>query len=349
MLHQIADTDALCVLAAMTELSETFHALLARLQGKVTQPGEPTGHGAPLQEVPLGANAASATAAGRPLSARAQVIQAVASSRPTAAAAAAASGGAAADKTAQMQAYIAANRNVGTSRAYANGWAGFAQYLQANRLEEASFTAADVADYLRMRVEDMGVKYSTLSGDRAAIADRVRMTPLAGITSSPLVVAIMGVLKTKAEPSQPKQHVSPELMREMIALHEAQMRAPTVQGQGPSWLRERDIFLLLVMMMGMLRESEAVALGTRHVVERVLTIDGQRRTVLSILVPRSKTDQEGKGAVVLLAEDASNPLCCPVRRYRRYRKRAAWRSSIRHGCLRWWVEQRWRRARRIMC
>ena len=293
--------------AESQHLSTQIRSMLAQLQ---------------RQTVPVAAAAAAAAAPARtaPLTVRAdsmrtQIIQAAA-----AAATSCSSGGSSGglSKAEQMRAYISANRNRGTSRAYASGWSGFAQYLAANRLSELSFGAEDVADYLRMRVDDMGVKFSTLSGDRAAISDRVKHTPLAGITNSQLVIDMLAVLKTRAEPSKPKQHVSAELMRELIDLHEAALQLPTQQGKGPSWLRERDIFLLLVMMMGMLRESEAVALQLRHCKERELLVDGKKRIVLNILIPRSKTDQEGKGQMVLLSEDGANPLCCPVRRYRRY-------------------------------
>jgi integrase len=284
-------------------LSAQFHVMLAQLRQTPATPA---------------AAAANAPPPVRFESARTQIIQAVASNAAAAAAAAASSGAVPLSKADQMRAYISANRNQGTAKAYSSGWAGFEQYLAANRLSESSFGAADVADYLRMRVDDMGVKFSTLSGDRAAIADRVKHGPLKGVTGHQLVVDMMHVLKTRAEASQPKQHVSLQLMRELIDLHEAALQAPTQQGKGPSWLRERDMFLLLVMMMGMLRESEAVALQLRHCKERELLVDGKKRVVLNILIPRSKTDQEGKGQMVLLVEDAGNPLCCPVRRYRRY-------------------------------
>jgi hypothetical protein len=231
---------------------------------------------------------------------------------------AAASASSASSKQDRMREYITANRNPGTAKSYASGWAGFALYLGAAGLSDSSFDAADVADYLRMRVDDMGVKYSTLGNDRAAISDRVKHGPLAGITNSQLVVDMMHVLKTRAEPSQPKQHVSAELMRELIDLHEEAMSGPTVQGQGPSWLKERNIFLLLAMMMGMLRESEAVAVQLKDCHVRPVMVKSVQRRALGIAILRSKTDQEGKGQIVLLVEDVQNPRCCPVKRYEKY-------------------------------
>ena len=55
----------------------------------------------------------------------------------------------------------------------------------------------------------------------------------------------------------------------------------------------RDAALLLVMSDGLLRISEAVAIDCEHITTEK---DGSGR----LLIPRSKTDQEGQGAVVFL-------------------------------------------------
>ena len=55
----------------------------------------------------------------------------------------------------------------------------------------------------------------------------------------------------------------------------------------------RDAALLLVMSDGLLRISEAVAIDCEHITTQP---DGSGR----LLIPRSKTDQEGQGAVVFL-------------------------------------------------
>jgi hypothetical protein len=288
-------------------LASEMETLLSQMRTQVRGEAPPAQHTIPaMVSVPAAARQPATN------SARAYFSAAAAASNTAAAAASSSS------KQDRMREYIAANRNPGTAKSYASGWAGFALYLGAAGLSDSSFDAADVADYLRMRVDDMGVKYSTLGNDRAAISDRVKHGPLAGITNSQLVVDMMHVLKTRAEPSQPKQHVSAELMRELIDLHEEAMRGPTVQGQGPSWLKERNIFLLLAMMMGMLRESEAVAVQLKDCHVRPVMVKGVQRRALSIAILRSKTDQEGKGQIVLLVEDVQNPRCCPVKRYEKY-------------------------------
>ena len=237
-------------------------------------------------------------------------------SNPAAAAASSSNSGSVVgvEKSQRVLQFIAQNRNPGTSRAYETGWKGFASYLLREGVSESAITAWDVADYLRERVEVQGVAASTMGGDRAAIADRLKHTPLKDVVHHRVVADMMAVLRTQAAPSRPKQHMSAELMREMLLAHEK--AGPS--GKANAWLRERDLFLMLIMMMAFLRESEAVALTRKDVLLKKLRVDGKERSVLHVYVARSKTDQAGEGHVVLLGANDADPLCCPVRRFRRY-------------------------------
>lgn len=220
------------------------------------------------------------------------------------------------DKAQRVLQYIAQNRNPGTSRAYETGWKGFTSYLQREGLSEDAISPWDVADYLRERVEVQGVAAATMGGDRAAIADRLKHTALKDVVHHRVVAEMMAVLRTQAAPSRPKQHMSAELMRELLQTHDA--AGPS--GKANAWLKERDLFLMLLMMMAFLREGEAVALTRKDVLLKKLRVDGKERLVLHVYVARSKTDQIGAGHVVLLGANDADPLCCPVRRFRRYTK-----------------------------
>ena len=220
------------------------------------------------------------------------------------------------EKSTRVLQFIAQNRNPGTSRAYETGWRGFASYLRREGVAEDAISPWDVADYLRERVEVQGVAASTMGGDRAAIADKLKHTPLRDVVQHRVVAEMMAVLRTQAAPSRPKQHMSAELMREMLQTHEA--AGPS--GRVNAWLKERDLFLMLLMMMAFLRESEAVALTRKDVLLKKLRVDGKEKMVLHVYVQRSKTDQAGEGYVVLLGANDADPLCCPVRRFRRYCK-----------------------------
>jgi Phage integrase family len=130
------------------------------------------------------------------------------------------------------------------------------------------------------------------------------------------------VCTTKAPQSQPKQHMSAELLSELVSIHDQQK---------VDWLAERNIVLLLVMMSGMLRESEATQL-TLEDVEFQLTEEApaaaaassasssssQKEQSMVLWIGRSKTDQAGKGTAVMIAANSDSPVMCPVRRLRQY-------------------------------
>ena len=244
----------------------------------------------------------------QPASAAASAAQVVATRGPTAAAAS--------DPTAvAVLKFIADHRNRGTARTYASGWAGFQRYLEEKGKTELTLTDMDVAHYLWTRVHVHGVVNSTLNNDRAAIADRLKNSALSGVMKSQVVTDMALVLRTIAAPPKPKQHMSAELMRELVRLHEAR----PVSGSAKAWLTERDTFLMLLMMMAYLREGEAVALTNADVELRETRLpSGKRRMVLRIFIAKSKTDQARVGACVLLGEDKANSQCCPVRRYKLY-------------------------------
>lgn len=211
----------------------------------------------------------------------------------------------------RVKGYIAENRNQNTSRTYASGWAGFQRYMEAKGWQLQQITGFHIADYLRERVEKQRVAASTVAGDRAAIADALKHTPQRAAVEHKVVGEILAVLKTQAAPSRPKQHMSAELMAEMIAAHGA-------RGSERSWLEERNICLLLLMMLGFLRESEAAALKMEDAVVKEESVRGERVQVLQLAIVRSKTDQGKNGAIVLLGENKQEASQCPVSRLRAY-------------------------------
>ena len=239
---------------------------------------------------------------------------AAASSAPAAASSSSSSGYRSA-KQQKVAEWIARNRNAGTSRTYASGWAGFARYLQQEGVAEGRVQECDVADYLRWRVEEMKVSAATVAADRAAIADHFKHTTLKGVTQGGMVADVVAVLRTKAQPSKPKMHMSAELMREIIRGHDATCEKLSLQQR---WIGERNMCMMLVMLMGFLRESEAAALTTADLGIRTVEVKGGSKQVLHVTITKSKTDQARVGAVVLLGGNAAEPAICPVVRYERF-------------------------------
>jgi len=311
------------IMSAMSTMAAQLAAMTKALQ-KTTASAEPP---RPVQKQPARTQVAAAAitsakgmtaAVAAALTARTASIVSAGAYGGGAAAAAASSGAAssssAKSKKQQVLEFIAQNRNANTRKAYSSGWAGFARYLEKHHIAEDKVDEYDVADYLRVRVTEQGVAASTMGNDRAAIADHLKNTDRKHVVHADAVSSMMAVLRTQAAPSKPKQHMSKDLMRELVATHEA--RGPS--GRPNAWLLERDIFLMLLMMMAFLREGEAVALTKADVEVKMLFVEGKMQPVLHIFIARSKTDQAKEGYLVLLGEDEKNPTCCPVRRYAKY-------------------------------
>jgi len=248
-------------------------------------------------------------------------------------------------KEAMCKKFIDEHRNRRTAEAYASGWRGFARYLAREGVDESAITSADVADYLRERVEVQLVAASTVQGDRAAITCHLKHTPQSAVMNSSLITDMMNVLRNYATPSKPKLHVSVALMKEWIQHHEddvefqakyaregeAAAAASTSSVRAwrwkkdavSAWKQERDICMMLIMMMAMLRESEATALRLENVEVKEEDVRGRRCRLLHVYIDQSKTDQVGVGAVVILSENVASPTLCPVQRFITYRTQAA--------------------------
>lgn len=222
-----------------------------------------------------------------------------------------ATGSSAESKRQRVLEFIQRNRNANTRRTYESGWRGFAKYLFEISRPVDQVAEEDVADYLRIRVEEQQVAFSTLKSDVSAIADHLKHGPRAGLTAGQLVADMMGVLRTMAASSRPKQHIEKELMRQILRAHDERGKR--------DWRTDRDACLMLLMMMGMLRQSEAVQLRVSDVQIEQRQVDGCAAVrVLSIFIAKSKTDQAQDGAVVLLGENAQEPGECPLARLERW-------------------------------
>ena len=223
-------------------------------------------------------------------------------------------------KEERMQAWVKSNSNANTRRTYDSSVNSFQKYLAKDNIELSEVKPSDLADYLRHRVEVDGVAASTVAGDRAAIADALKYTPQREMHLDPLVKDTLKVCTTKAPQSQPKQHMSAELLATLVKLHD--QRVPK------SWVAERNIVMLLVMFAGMLRESEATQLRLEHIQVQLAeeapaaaaasSSSIEVEECMLIMVVSSKMDQAAKGATVMIAANASDLSMCPVRRLRQY-------------------------------
>ena len=256
------------------------------------------------------------------------------------------------DKTAMMQQWVQSNGNANTRSTYESGWKGFCRYMtdvmgvNVTNASLNSLKPCDVADYLRRRYEDDGVAAATLAGDRAAIASRLKYTDNNMIHVHPLVADTLKLCMNKAAQSTPKLHMSSELMRDIVTSNDCRVEDRAGKMVNPSdWISERNTTMMMVMMAGMLRESEVVELRCGDVeTERVIVDNGLTiypneasvvgQTVLLVWTPfavytitamrlhirESKTDQAKKGAYVMIAPNERERSMCPVQRLWRFQQ-----------------------------
>lgn len=222
------------------------------------------------------------------------------------------------------EAFIGGNRNKNTALTYAGGWKRFQGYLTRVGVAVEEVTEVEVAAFLQERWQVDGVKSSTLQADKAAIADGLKGHK-SSAAAGRMVTEMMAVLATKAGPPTPKRHMSLELMRDILkSLKREGDIAAVDMGASPPAIRRallarRNYCLLLFMLLGMLRASEAVDLKEGDVVlEANVSAAGEQKTV-SLFIRRSKGDQEKKGEEVRLGQNKGDELACPVGAYKRYK------------------------------
>jgi site-specific recombinase XerD len=183
-----------------------------------------------------------------------------------------------------------------TQRAYSADWADFAQWCGTQHLDALPARPETVGLYLASLAETH--KVSTITRRLAAIAKQHRNAGLdspASMRHSAVGDVVAGIRREKGTRPGAKRALSTEELRRMVT------RIPAT----PHGLRDRA--LLLIGFAGGFRRSELAAIAVDHVED---TTDG-----LKILIPRSKTDQEGEGRTIGIPY-GSDPRSCPVRAYR---------------------------------
>jgi site-specific recombinase XerD len=186
-----------------------------------------------------------------------------------------------------------------TLKAYKSDFAHFHEWCRAQRLPSLPAKPATVGAYCASMAES-GHKISTIIRRLAAIAmlHRDRDFPSPTSLKFPQVGGVIqGIKRKKGVRPEQKRALTTEELRRMV----------TALPNTPHGLRDRA--LLLVGFAGGFRRSELAAIDFADVKD---TDDG-----LTILIRRSKTDQEGEGRKIGIAY-GSDPKTCPVRAYRRW-------------------------------
>jgi site-specific recombinase XerD len=176
--------------------------------------------------------------------------------------------------------YALNEKAAGTRRAYASAWRGFETWCASVEAKPLPAAAAIVAAYLA-HLADSGLKLATIEVRAAAIA---YVHELHGFEYPRAAVKtiLSGIRRTIGAPKVAKSPATAKLMAAMVR------RIPN------DLAGKRDKALLLIGFAAALRRSELVAL-------QVAAIERAAGGIF-LTIGRSKTDQEGRGAVVPVPE-----------------------------------------------
>lgn len=196
-----------------------------------------------------------------------------------------------------------------TRRAYEAAWRHFAEWCAEEGYEDFPATPQTVAAYLTKRADD-GRTFATLKVDRAGIRYYHQLRGVESPTHSAGVGRVLRGLGRRAVASKTPQgrgqatgltaqHLSAiraTALRRRVFRSGARESEKTAERRG-----KVDIALISTMRDALLRRSEAVALTWADIEFRD---DGNAL----VTIRRSKTDQEGTGAVQFIGSDAAAAL-----------------------------------------
>ncbi|MBK8994136.1 MAG: tyrosine-type recombinase/integrase [Myxococcales bacterium] len=184
-----------------------------------------------------------------------------------------------------------------TLRAYESDWRGFVAWCRSHGLEPLCAEEATVVLYLTESA-DMGKKVSTVGRRLAAISHFQRLEGCEAPTDSAAVrTTLRGIRRRRGAPQNRKAPLVVEELRRVVMPLPDDLRGA------------RDRAILTVGFGAARRRAEIVALD---VSDLTFVEDG-----LTVLVRRSKTDQEGVGFVVGVPF-GSVASTCPVLALRRW-------------------------------
>ena len=201
--------------------------------------------------------------------------------------------------------YAASSSGPGTQAAYRSAWKAFSSWCADIGREPLSGDPGLLALYLTKRAED-GLAVSSLQVARAAVRAAHRLAGIPLDLDDPRLGLVMeGIVRTHGvRPRRRAAPAVPEVLRRLLAA----LPAPNTPDAAAPALASRHRAMLLIGFGAALRRSEIVALtiGDIEVVEN---------RGLSVLVRRSKTDQQGKGRTIAIWANHRDPEFCPLTAY----------------------------------
>ena len=215
----------------------------------------------------------------------------------------------------QVREYIRASKAESTLRGYRTDWWHFCQWSQGHELCPLPASPEAVASYI---AECAGrLKVGSIQRRLNAIAEAHKSVGLESPTAAGMVRnTLKGIKRTLGSAAVQKVPALTDDIRSMVDVADAGL------------IGMRDRALILLGFAGAFRRSEVVGLDTN---DCTFNKDG-----LTVMLRRSKTDQEGEGRKIGIPY-GSNPETCPVRVLQAWLEQTAltngpvFRSINRHG------------------
>jgi integrase len=203
--------------------------------------------------------------------------------------------------------WLRASAPKNTQNSYQTYKKQFKEFCEKRNLPHFPTRPEIVAAFMRYLHEERHLAQSTINKLAvAAVADEYKFTGIPAPTKDPLVKATKAVIGRLAKPPKAKEPFTKELFDQMI------IKATD------KYVDIRDIFMFMIMMKAMLRESEAVALKKNDVWIEQIEVNGQTEEVLFVFVEKSKTDQERRGHTIVLAASDECRARCPIAWFKMY-------------------------------
>ena len=203
------------------------------------------------------------------------------------------------------QRYITAARAPNTLRGYRSDWTEFSTWCTTNGIDPLPAAAASVAGYLTM-LANAGAKVGTMSRRLSAIKFAHRTADLPDPTDNARVITVWeGIRRThSAPPDQATPLMPPDLWDVLDACPDTKKWKTRGRPPEPDLAGLRDRALLLVGFVAALRRSEISALEIVDIAEHP--------SGLVLTLPRSKTNQRGEHAELVVLPRGTKPGRCPV-------------------------------------
>lgn len=195
----------------------------------------------------------------------------------------------------RVREYVEAARAENTKKAYGTAWAEFEAFCEAHHYQSMPATETAVIDYVT-RLAEVKQSVSTINVKISAISYFHEHNSLPNPVKTPNVRTTMsGIRRRLGVAPRRKAPATLDVLTSVLASLPKNLRGA------------RDRAILLLGFSGAFRRSELVAV---RVEDLQIRSDG-----VSVLIPRSKTDQEGAGMTKNIPA-LKNAKLCPVRALR---------------------------------